>query len=679
MNRKILCLILILTFCVVFSVFAMAQDMTVELEDDSEYEYTTFTINADGNALISGGWREFDDTSKPCGIVAFRKVISDGVYSEPSDKVYVSGDFDKRKQICEINKSTGFLEVEDSSKFVAEKWTASSIYSLDDYTLTAYTSGAWIKSTLIKSVRSAENEYRDLLDCGYATDEEIAEAYQTMLDERKKLVGAVKNNSFKYAFSPEEIIPLSELKGFKFVAGFNLGAAKYNGNFTSKVDVYTVDVDGNFNVTSFETEALGYDDLRSVEIVSDKEEEYVVAIEIFAWYGQNNPELFKLSSDNSYSTVPKLVFNPNDYVIEEKAVLPVLSIEFCDNGHYVQIENYDSSLNYFYSFDNGISWHSVNGDSIVIEKASVDYLVKAMNSQGEVVGEPVSVKAPDLVCVGSSLYIESRVGINVYFDIADELATKEMLAQIVTINEDYETDFSLYSDISNLPVAYHNEKDLYYVTLFLSPKDFDNVSFDVSILIDSESLLTVASINILDLIDAYVDNCDDDSLANLLTTLKDYARYSDAFFSDKPMTLYSSKETICEKALPEMNSSDLDGVEFYGSALLLEDRVTIRHYFKVEDVSSFQSLYDTDVRFGTKAEYIYFDIENVSVLDLFDQKDFYIKDKEGNVVCFIKYSVSNYIDNNKYSDNESFLNLVKSMYDYSVKAIEYSERGVCND
>ena len=160
----------------------------------------------------------------------------------------------------------------------------------------------------------------------------------------------------------------------------------------------------------------------------------------------------------------------------------------------------------------------------------------------------------------------------------------------------------------------------------------------------------------------------------LVETLETYANYADNYFNKGDDAAYASAASTDDIEAPTRTNTALEGIEFYGTSLLLEDEVTIRHYFAVNDMDAFTAAgYTTSVAYKTKGNYIYFDIVDISAQFMGDSQSFTICDADGNVVCEISYSVTNYIKNMMNDDDANLVSLVNAMYDYYLAAKAYTK------
>lgn len=121
---------------------------------------------------------------------------------------------------------------------------------------------------------------------------------------------------------------------------------------------------------------------------------------------------------------------------------------------------------------------------------------------------------------------------------------------------------------------------------------------------------------------------------------------------------------------PTKTAGSPDGLKFNSTSLVLEDTVTIRHYFEKVDLDTYLSKYTSDIPYGEKGNYIYFDIENILAQDYNTQQTLAIKSKEGDTYE-IKYSVANYLTSSASDSNTRLVSLVNAMYDYHLASKDY--------
>ena len=159
----------------------------------------------------------------------------------------------------------------------------------------------------------------------------------------------------------------------------------------------------------------------------------------------------------------------------------------------------------------------------------------------------------------------------------------------------------------------------------------------------------------------------------VIDSLETYAAYADNYFNKGTDAAYVSTASTDGIEDPTRTNADLEGAEFYGTSLLLEDQVTIRHYFKVTDMDAFTAAYDVAGMYGVKGNFIYFDIADIPAQEIGDTKTLTFTDKEGGTAYEVNYSVANYIVDMMDDDDANLVSLVNAMYDYYLAAADYAK------
>ena len=229
-----------------------------------------------------------------------------------------------------------------------------------------------------------------------------------------------------------------------------------------------------------------------------------------------------------------------------------------------------------------------------------------------------------------------------------------------------------------------NESGLYYFTVYLPAKDIDNTRFetDLGYWLKGEAGASRVQVSNIGLdIKNYITSAKALAAAGNATfiealpvveALETYLTYADAYFGNKTVDTYKAFATI-KADTPTKTDAPLEGVSFYGTSLLLEDQVTIRHYFKVSDLDAFKAAYKVEGMYGIKGNFIYFDIVDVSAQFMGDLKALTIKDDEGNTKFEVKYAVINYIASIANDANANLASLANAMYDYYLAAVDYAK------
>jgi len=162
----------------------------------------------------------------------------------------------------------------------------------------------------------------------------------------------------------------------------------------------------------------------------------------------------------------------------------------------------------------------------------------------------------------------------------------------------------------------------------------------------------------------------------LVEALDSYTKYADNFFSNDEGLESVTADIEAINATPDpVTSGKITGVELYATSLILEDKTTIRHYFKVSSGVNINSL---AFKLGDKSlapqrkqgtDYIYVDIPNILAHDMDKTFDLVVCDS-----ITVSYSVLNYVKLAVGSSDTKIANLVKALYNYHSEAKAYFEK-----
>ena len=133
---------------------------------------------------------------------------------------------------------------------------------------------------------------------------------------------------------------------------------------------------------------------------------------------------------------------------------------------------------------------------------------------------------------------------------------------------------------------------------------------------------------------------------------------------------------IIESNVKELCGEEITGINIISTSLILENKISIRHYFKIDEYSitdfSF-TLDEQELSAYEKEGYVFIDIENILINDVCKKHILIVTNKETEESFSVVYSVSSYIaDVLERPDTDiKLLTLSRSLYAYYKAAIEY--------
>lgn len=205
---------------------------------------------------------------------------------------------------------------------------------------------------------------------------------------------------------------------------------------------------------------------------------------------------------------------------------------------------------------------------------------------------------------GHSISLDGNIGVNFYME----------LDKSVIDDENAYMQFALpngHIQAVNVSDATESEVDgkTYYVfSCNVAAKEmFDTIKAQI-ISGDKEGTVYEYSVKeYADYITSHSNDYDDDTI-NLVESMMNYGNSAKAYFSGQNVA--EPEEEVKADKLTEFEKDERgtlpEGIEYYGSSLLLESETTVRHYFKVKKGTDV-SRYD----FKEKNGYYYTDISNI--------------------------------------------------------------------
>lgn len=657
------------------------------LDADSTYEYAQFNINgiADDSWTTVSGATSF--TTDLCGLIAVR-FAGDGPLA-PSQPAYV---YNQGRGVANIIHTSPALNYEETATIDVVDVVNVGRFAEARGTV-IFNEGKWSGLALSNTLALRYNYDRFTLGTTGIIPVTIADALKNATDSaeiEKARADAAKASAdiyFSYAYAPDEIIPMSDFLGFDFRVSYRQGGFNVNGNVQTKFVFKVIDKNGKIvDREVYKDAAYTFAGKNHKITLSDfaKTDGYIVGIVIYP-YVLTEGSYFEYK--NSYYGDYCVYLSENAYKVDVimPSDKPILSIT--EKDAVITIDNYNKNVTYAYSDNGGKDWVTFEGSSFVPMKASAEYIVKAIGNDKYLESDvSEAVMSPALTVTGVSLVLDGTLGIKVYMDI--DRATLEDVDFITKrINKDFEeyADRYVTEESANFtngcdwlsPLTLDDETGLYYTIISLPAKDTDNMSFlcDIGGYIDGERV-TISTINGNELsLPLYVENAKTLALAgdiefikaqNLINSLEIYVDYADNYFSGGDIPEYTMSDTISAES--PSRTGNLDGATFYGTSLILEDSITLRHYFKLTDRDAFFDKYTPQ---GEKNGFVFYDIKDIPAQDITKTQTLTISDANG-IATEISYSIANYIKDANDKEDTRLTSLMNSMYDYGTEASRYA-------
>ncbi|MDE5854452.1 MAG: hypothetical protein K2H19_05255, partial [Ruminococcus sp.] len=267
---------------------------------------------------------------------------------------------------------------------------------------------------------------------------------------------------------------------------------------------------------------------------------------------------------------------------------------------------------------------------------------------------------------GHSISLDGNIGVNFYMELDKSvIADKDAYMQFTLPNGNIQA-----VNVSQAKKSEVNGKQYYVFPCKVAAKEmFDTIKAQI---ISGDNVGTVYEYSVMEYADCILLNPDnyDDKTVKLVREMLYYGQTADLYFSSSIIKSDSGLDKVTADNLTEFEkqiSGELpDGIEYYGSSLLLESNTTVRHYFKAAKGTAVIA-YDFS---GYKDGYYYTDITGIPAGMLGTPQEKKIGDWS------ISYSPMSYVYSvlNSDSTDKNLVNLCKALYLYQQAAEAYQQR-----
>ncbi len=409
--KKFKALFLILALFALFSFSVMASD--IEL-DDNELELDVFvpkqtwvasvTLNSTGDGAQIGEWTLYQDNTVLKGLYY---VASD---NQGTDKklAFVRGSYEERQALGNPTPDK-LIQQQHSTEWKTGIWTGNglslrSFCAYGTYGNKYLLSYNDLPSDIIEKYYVYSNDKTEVLNEYAAAQGEDSDAYKTVLDyygdlDDAGIAAALKDaaddiaNEFKatvarYAYESGEIIPVSELKSFKFASFKHQGSVYVDDKVMhATATFYVMGEDGIVTHHTWTSEGFAFTtsygvssslcvdhvvDVQSIEGLPKKG--WIVGVELNAFGEVDSTSSFRavkrdLSDDRvGYRFLMMSLMNgfyDTEYVISKQEATPVLASRYIGDGKYrISVTNPSDTASYVYKSVNSDTWLNMEGSYV---------------------------------------------------------------------------------------------------------------------------------------------------------------------------------------------------------------------------------------------------------------------------------------------------------------------------
>ncbi|MDE6664728.1 MAG: hypothetical protein K2K14_00845 [Ruminococcus sp.] len=320
---------------------------------------------------------------------------------------------------------------------------------------------------------------------------------------------------------------------------------------------------------------------------------------------------------------------------------------------------YCSECDKYFSDKNGVN--EILPDSVILPKTSHEY------SDGKCTVCGTFEDGIGARLAGHSISLDGNIGLNFYMELDESVVADENAYMQFTLPNGHIQAVN----ISQAKTSEVDEKQYYVFPCKVAAKEMsDTITAQI---ITSNGEGTAYEYSVMEYANCILMNSGkyDSKTVALVREMLYYGEMAREYFN--PVLLEPISDSYLDKVTAEIlkkfekqTSGTLpDGIEYYGSSLLLESRTTVRHYFKA---AKGMSVIEYDFS-AYKDGYYYTDILNIPAGQLATSKKTTIGDWS------IPYSPMSYVYSvlKSGSENQNLVNLCKALYLYQQAAETYQK------
>ncbi len=559
---------------------------------------------------------------------------------------------------------------------------------------------SWVNN----NVTSNPARFQAVIDAHYGVENYADNLEENKLALQNKIAKGFSERNIAYAFDDTEIIPVNEFLSIAFTSKARQGGLFFDG-VKSKVVIHVINENARvtqhewysdeWSVSSNGTWKKLTVDVQAIEGLPSSG--WVVGIEFYPWssvdvasISAESAGIHRVDASNiAYAFTQQhlcMGYYPAEYtLVTIPHETPVVEMDM--STATLTVTNYDPNVIYAYSADGGKRWTQFDGQSVTMTKAGKTYIVKSLaNAMYKESAVSNAVVSPSVTLVGSSIVLDGQIGIKIYIDI-DTTVLSDIVFKMTKVNNDYQcqegdknysslyrvsgtSSFSIGTEWAT-KITLDKKSGLYYTVLHIPAKELDNtvIECDIggyrSVYISFGDYITSAK--------ALAQEGKTEFVLSeaLINKLENYTAYAENYFNKGTLEFYNSEASLDKIEAATKTNTELEGVQFYGTSLILEETVTIRHYFEITDLDAFNKAYTSDIPYGIKGNFIYYDITDISAQNIGKQHTLTINGEDS--VFEIAYSVANYIKSAISYDDKNLVSLANAIYDYGLEASKYEE------